>query len=81
MASYNVHEAKTNLSKLLRRAERGEEIVIMRDGRPAAMLVQFRPARRGKVRLGWAKGEARAAAGWERSWNGAEVEAMFGGRL
>ena len=34
-----VHEAKTNLSKLLRRVEAGEEITIVRGGEPVAMLV------------------------------------------
>ncbi|HQV90573.1 MAG TPA: type II toxin-antitoxin system prevent-host-death family antitoxin, partial [Phycicoccus sp.] len=30
---YNVHEAKTNLSKLLERVEAGEEITIARSGK------------------------------------------------
>ncbi len=34
-----MHEAKTNLSRLLRRVEAGEEIVITRDGVPVAKLV------------------------------------------
>lgn len=38
MATYNVHEAKTHLSRLLERVERGEEIVIARSGRPVAVL-------------------------------------------
>ena len=38
MATYNVHEAKTHLSRLLERVERGEEIVIARGGRPVAVL-------------------------------------------
>lgn len=35
----NVHEAKTNLSRLLRRVAAGEEIVIARAGIPVARLV------------------------------------------
>jgi prevent-host-death family protein len=35
----NVHEAKTHLSRLLERVERGEEIVIARSGKPIAKLV------------------------------------------
>jgi prevent-host-death family protein len=35
----NIHQAKTNLSKLLARVEAGEEIVIARSGRPVARLV------------------------------------------
>lgn len=34
----NVHEAKTTLSRLLEEVERGETIVIARNGRPVAEL-------------------------------------------
>lgn len=37
----NVHAAKTNLSRLLERAEAGEEIVIGRAGKPVAKLVPY----------------------------------------
>lgn len=56
----NVHEAKTNLSKLLERVERGEEIVIARAGRPVARLCPL-PARRRKRRLGRFAGQIRIA--------------------
>ena len=39
MAEVNIHEAKTHLSKLLRRVSAGEEIVIARAGKPVARLV------------------------------------------
>lgn len=45
----NVHEAKTQLSRLIARAERGEEIVIARAGRPVARLLPFESASRGRV--------------------------------
>jgi len=38
-ATVNIYDAKTNLSKLIGRAEAGEEIIITRNGRPAARLV------------------------------------------
>jgi len=42
MASiYKVHEAKTNLSKLLEQVERGEEVTIARGNQPVAKLVPF----------------------------------------
>ncbi len=44
MAEVGMHEAKTQLSKLVERVESGEEIVITRRGEPAARLV---PERRG----------------------------------
>jgi prevent-host-death family protein len=39
MTEVNIHEAKTHLSKLLRRVTAGEEIVIARAGKPVARLV------------------------------------------
>jgi prevent-host-death family protein len=39
MTQVNIYEAKTQLSKLVTRAEAGEEIVIVRNGRPAVRLV------------------------------------------
>ena len=39
MTEVNIHEAKTHLSRLLRRVTAGEEIVIARAGKPVARLV------------------------------------------
>ncbi len=36
---FNLYEAKTNLSSLVERAARGEEILIAKAGRPMAKLV------------------------------------------
>jgi prevent-host-death family protein len=41
MSEVGTFEAKNKLSELLDRAERGEEIVITRRGRPVAKLVPF----------------------------------------
>jgi prevent-host-death family protein len=38
-----VREAKDQLSSLLDRAAKGEQIVITSDGRPKAMIVRYRP--------------------------------------
>ena len=42
----NIHEAKTHLSKLLRRVMNGEEIIIAKAGKPIARLepITERPA-------------------------------------
>jgi prevent-host-death family protein len=37
----NMHEAKTHLSRLVARAEAGEQIIIARDGRPVARLIPY----------------------------------------
>ena len=39
MKSVNVHQAKTQFSKLLAKVERGGEVVIARAGKPVARLV------------------------------------------
>ena len=38
MVKVDIHEVKTRLSQLVKRAEAGEEIVITRAGRPVAQL-------------------------------------------
>jgi prevent-host-death family protein len=39
---FNMHEAKTQLSRIIERVEHGEEIVISRSGRPVAKVVPLR---------------------------------------
>lgn len=52
MVEYNVHEAKTHLSRLLARVEAGEDVVIARNGRPVAVLTRYSAARKGHRVLG-----------------------------
>jgi prevent-host-death family protein len=58
MLTVNMLEAKTNLSRLVEAVESGEEteIVIARNGRPAARLVSIAAQPTGK-RIGAAKGK------------------------
>lgn len=56
MRRVNVHEAKTNLSKILEEVEAGERVVIARAGTPVAVLVPFAVATR-RRRLGLARGQ------------------------
>jgi prevent-host-death family protein len=51
----NIHEAKTHFSKLLKRALKGEEVIIVRAGQPIARLSPL-PPKRGKRVPGSAKG-------------------------
>lgn len=70
----NVHAAKTNLSRLLERAEAGEEIVIGRAGKPIAKLVPYRPERPNRV-FGALKGQVRILPGFDAL--DAEIEREF----
>ncbi len=54
MVTVNVHEAKTNLSRLLKQVEAGEEVIIARNGTPVARLVGEK--KRGKRKPGSLKG-------------------------
>lgn len=70
----NVHEAKTNLSKLVERAERGEEIVIARNGRPVAKLVPIQ--RRFPITgIGSLEGEVEVLPGFDET--GDEIARLF----
>ena len=52
----NMHDAKTKLSELVAAAERGEDVIIARNGMPAARLVAITAEHR-PVRLGALAGE------------------------
>jgi prevent-host-death family protein len=60
----NIHAAKTHLSKLIERAERGEETVIARAGRPVARLVPYREEKRPRVPGAW-RGQVRILSGFD----------------
>ncbi len=59
MGKVNIHQAKTQLSRLVELAASGEEVIIARAGKPVARLVPYAPkgaARRpgelrGKMRI------------------------------
>jgi prevent-host-death family protein len=59
--SVNIHEAKTQFSKLVRRAEAGEEIVVRRGQEPVAQLGPVKKKRGGVRGRGSMKGEIRIA--------------------
>jgi len=46
---YTVHKAKTNLSKLIRDALKGEEVIIARGKEPVVKLVPVRRRRRKRI--------------------------------
>jgi prevent-host-death family protein len=52
MTLVNMHEAKTNLSRLVERAAAGEEIIIGRAGVPVAKLVPYQPPANNRRREG-----------------------------
>jgi prevent-host-death family protein len=67
-AQFNIHEAKTNLSRIIERVERGEEIVISRAGTPVAKVVPLTRAVHRTMR-----GSLRATLVVAPDWDSAEV--------
>lgn len=56
METVNIHQAKTNLSRLLSRVELGEEIIIANRGIPVAKLVPFQTSINRRASLGQDRG-------------------------
>lgn len=56
----NIFEAKTQLSKLVERAEKGQDTIIARAGRPVARLSPIRPEKK-PIRFGLMKGNIHVA--------------------
>ncbi len=56
MKTVTIHEAKTNLSRLIQKACRGEEVVIARGPDPVVRLVPIGAAQ-GRRKLGFLKGK------------------------
>lgn len=71
----NVHEAKTQLSRLLERVEQGEEIVIARAGKPIARLVPVGPDQPRDRAFGSMRGQIRFAPDYDQA--DAAVAALF----
>jgi prevent-host-death family protein len=69
----NIHEAKTQLSRLLELVEEGESVVIARHGKPVAELVR---ARKTGLPLGVAHQDLLAPPGdaWWQPMTGAEAD-------
>jgi prevent-host-death family protein len=74
----NVHEAKTNLSRLLEQVAQGEEVIIGKAGKPVAKLVPYN-ARSGPRRPGGWEGKVWMAEGWDSDEVNHEIEALFPG--
>jgi prevent-host-death family protein len=60
----NIHEAKTQLSRLLEEVEGGARVIIARAGQPIAVLTQYKLPRQ-RRRLGLFAGQADAHADFE----------------
>lgn len=76
-ASVNIHEAKTQFSKLVRRAEAGEEIVVRRGREPVARIAPLEHRRGGVSGFGSMRDEIRLPSDQESKKTDREIEQVF----
>jgi prevent-host-death family protein len=69
----NIHEAKSQLSKLVEAALAGEDVVIQRAGKPAVRLVPYDAKSKPRSPGAW-KGKVRMAADFEATASGGEPQ-------
>lgn len=74
----NVHEAKTRLSELLQKVERGEKVIIARNGKPVAELVALAIEKRPIRALGALRGKVSVPEDFDTVMQD-EIEEMFYG--
>jgi prevent-host-death family protein len=78
MKTFNIHEAKTHLSRLVEQVAKGETFVIARAGKPLVKLTPLDAPSAGRVRrLGFMEGRILVPDDFDRM-GGAEIEKLFG---
>jgi prevent-host-death family protein len=70
----NVHQAKTQLSKLISAAESGEEVIIARNGKPAVRMVPVRAVAAKSRREMWGAWEGRITLPTDAEWKAMDKE-------
>jgi prevent-host-death family protein len=79
MKTVNIHEAKTQLSKLVEEASKGESFVIAKAGKPVVKVTALHaPTGSEMRRLGFMAGEISVPDDFDRMGT-EEIERIFGG--
>ena len=78
MRTFNIHEAKTQLSRLVDQAARGESFIIAKAGRPLVKVTPLEaPTGAGVRRLGFMSGQISVPDDFDRL-GAEEIERLFG---
>ena len=78
METVNIHEAKTQLSRLIDQAVKGEPFIIAKAGKPLVKVMRLDAPTAGQVRrLGFMAGELIVPEDFD-SMGHAEIASMFG---
>ncbi|MCU0932999.1 MAG: type II toxin-antitoxin system prevent-host-death family antitoxin [Thiobacillaceae bacterium] len=79
MLTVNIHDAKTQLSKLVDQAAQGEAFIIAKAGKPMVKVVPLEPAEAGTAsRLGFMAGEFSVPDDFDQM-SSQEIEHLFTG--
>lgn len=79
MRTVNIHEAKTQLSRLVDQAAKGEPFVIAKSGRPLVKVVALDAPEPAAVRrIGFMVGQVAVPDDFD-TMGAAEIERLFGG--
>ncbi|MBN2231903.1 MAG: type II toxin-antitoxin system prevent-host-death family antitoxin [Deltaproteobacteria bacterium] len=80
MQTINIHEAKTNLSRLIEKAVNGEPFIIAKAGKPLVQVSRLDSLAAPPVkRLGFLTGQIMVPDDFDRMGS-EEIERLFGGR-
>jgi len=80
MKTVNIHEAKTQLSRLVDEASKGEPFVIAKAGKPLVKVTALdAPTGKGVKRLGFMAGQITVPDDFDRMGQD-EIDRMFAGR-
>jgi prevent-host-death family protein len=74
---FNMHDAKTHLSRIIERVERGEEVIIDRAGTPVAKIIPL-VRRVNRTAVGSLVGQLDLSGDWDSPQTNAEIAADFG---
>ena len=78
MQTFNIHDAKTQLSRLVDQAAKGEPFIIAKAGKPLVKVMALEaPEASQKRRLGFLAGQIAVPADFDQM-GAAEIEKMFG---
>jgi antitoxin (DNA-binding transcriptional repressor) of toxin-antitoxin stability system len=77
MTQVNMHEAKTHLSSLVKKASLGEAFVIAISGKPMVTVVPYSAPAGSRKRIGFLRGQGRVPEDFD-AMGAPEIEALFG---
>ncbi|MBU2767229.1 type II toxin-antitoxin system prevent-host-death family antitoxin [Acidithiobacillus ferrivorans] len=81
MQTYNIHDAKTHLSKLVEMAARGESFVIAKAGKPMVKVIALdTPGSSQMKRFGFMSGQVKVPDDFN-SMGAGEIQSIFENKL